>query len=56
MTEAGLLEGHEACASFLENTVEELLLHSANLDISAKQTLLAEVVSVFTMETSDSTY
>ena len=65
MTEGGLLEGHAACASYLENTVEELLLHPANLSSAAQQVLLDEVVPVFTKEdnlklltppTSDSVY
>ena len=50
MTEGGLLEGHEACAAFLEKTVEELLLHPAKLDSAAQQALLDEVVPVFTMQ------
>ena len=50
MTEDGLLEGHAACASFLENTVEELLLHPAQLNNAAQQALLDEVVPVFTLE------
>ena len=50
MTEAGLIEGHEACSSFLESTVEELLLHPASLDSTAQQALLSEVEPVFTQK------
>ena len=50
MTEDGLLEGHAACASFLENSVEELLLHPAQLNNAAQQALLDEVEPVFTLE------
>ena len=47
-TEGGLVEGHEACAKFLENSVADLLTHPAQLDYHAQQVLLAEVESVFT--------
>ena len=47
-TENGLLEGHDACAKFLEKTVEDLLLHPAELDEMAQETLLKEVQVVFT--------
>ena len=40
-TKNGIVEGHAACASFLEQTVEDLLLNHAELDLQAKQTLLA---------------
>ena len=50
MTELGLLEGHEAFASYLESTVEDLLLHPAVLDPAAQQALLAEVEPVFSEE------
>ena len=46
-TEAGLLEGHSACADYLERSVETLLLHAAELDLHAQEALLAEVVPVF---------
>ena len=36
-TEDGMLEGHSACAKFLEKTVEDLLLHPAHLNSVAKQ-------------------
>ena len=31
-TDNGIIEGHEACDKFLEKTVEDLLLHPAELD------------------------
>ena len=45
-TPSGLLEGHEACSSFLEKTVEDLLLHPAVLDPHAQHALLSEVEPV----------
>ena len=50
MTDTGLLEGHEACSSFLEQSVEDLLLHPVQLDQVAQQALLAEVAPVFSKE------
>ena len=47
-TAAGTLEGHQACADYLEQTVEELLLHPVQLSQSAQDALLAEVDPVFT--------
>ena len=47
-TEAGIIEGHAACASFLEQSVEDLLLHPGQLDHVAQQTLLNEISPVFT--------
>ena len=47
-TENGLVEGHQACSSYLENTVAELLLQPAMLDPAAQQALLSEVEVVFT--------
>ena len=49
-TGAGMLEGHQACADFLEQTVEDLLLHPAELDQAAQECLLSEVDPVFTPE------
>ena len=49
-TNDGIVEGHDDCASFLEKTVEDLLLHPAQLDWQAQQILLAEIVPVFTAE------
>ena len=49
-TDTGTLEGHEACANYLEKTVEDLLLHPADLDKVAQETLLKEVKVVFTEE------
>ena len=47
-TEVGILEGHPACAKYLENSVAELLLHPAMLDLAAQEALLSEVEPVFT--------
>jgi hypothetical protein len=47
-TSSGLLEGHSACAEYLEQTVEDLLLHPVQLDQAAQGALLAEVDPVFT--------
>ena len=49
-TDNGIIEGHNECASFLESTVEDLLLHQAQLDPLAQETLLAEIEPVFTKE------
>ena len=43
-----LLEGHDQCAQYLEQTVADLLLHPAHLDQSAQEVLLKEVKPVFT--------
>ena len=45
---AGTLEGHQACADFLEKTVEDLLLHPVQLNQAAQDALLAEVDPAFT--------
>ena len=42
-TENGLLEGHAACASYLEQQVKDLLLQPAPIDQIARNTLLAEI-------------
>ena len=42
-SETGLLEGHDACAEYLEDLVADLLLHPAELDIAAQEALLAEI-------------
>ena len=47
ITDSGLLEGHKACAAFLEGTVEDLLLQPPDLDHDAQLLLLEEVVPVF---------
>ena len=47
-TPSGIIEGHSACATYLEQTVENLLLHPAHLDQAAQDALLAEVDHVFT--------
>ena len=49
-TSEGVLEGHNACSSFVSNELEKLLLHSADLDENAQSILLAEVDKVFTEE------
>ena len=49
-TDQEIIVGHKACASFLEKTVEDLLLHHAQLDPLAQHALLAEVQPVFTQE------
>ena len=49
-TENGIIEGHSDCASFLEKTVEDLLLHPEMLDSQAQEILLNEVECVFTEE------
>ena len=38
-TPNGLLVGHRACADFLEKTVEDLLLNSADLNVTSKEVL-----------------
>ena len=47
-TEDGLLEGHKLCAAHLEQSVEDLLLHPAQLDPVSQQLLLDELTPVFT--------
>ena len=47
-TSTGKLEGHQACADYLEQTVEDLLLHPVQLNQAAQDALLAEVEPVFT--------
>ena len=49
-SENGILEGHTACASLLERSVEDLLHHPAVLDQHLQQVLLDEVEPVFTAE------
>ena len=39
-TEKGMLEGHVACADYLEQAVGDLLLHPAELDSDAQDALL----------------
>ena len=52
-TEKGVLEGHSACASYLEEAVGDLLLHPAALCDSSQETLLKEVRVVFTDKDND---
>ena len=47
-TESGVIEGHDACAAYLEQSVEDLMLHPGQLDQIAQQILLDEVTPVFT--------
>ena len=47
-TDAGLVEGHQLCAAYLEKSVEDLLLQPGLLDPVAQQVLLDEVTPVFT--------
>ena len=49
-TDEGFKEGHKACATFLEKSVADLLLHPAQLDLAAQYALLDEVERVFTEE------
>ena len=46
-TTSGTLVGHKACAEYLEQVVEDLLLHPAVLNHAAQQALLSEVLPVF---------
>ena len=48
-----IIEGHNLCASHLEKSVEDLLLHPAGLDPHAQQVLLNEVVPVFTQKDNE---
>ena len=49
-TPTGIIKGHTACAEFLENTVEDLLLNPAQLNPMAQSALLENVEAVFTEE------
>ena len=48
MIQQGLLEGHKACATYLDISVADILLHPAQLDPAPQQVLLDEVEPVFT--------
>ena len=52
-TDQGIIEGHKMCSKFLENTVEDLLMNSANLDSAAQASLLQEVDQVFSDEDNE---
>ena len=52
-TDQGILEGHTACAKYLQNTVEALLMHPAKLDKVAQGILLSDIDKVFTDEDND---
>ena len=47
-TSEGIIQGHTACAKYLEDSVADLLLHKAQLDPVAQHILLQEVEPVFT--------
>ena len=46
-TSMGVLEGHEACAKYLESKVQDLVGQPAMLDVDAQDTLLSLVTPVF---------
>ena len=50
VTEGGVLEGHSACAHYLENAVGDLLMSYPKLDENSQNSLLKEVKHVFTVE------
>ena len=52
-TNTGVIEGHEACAQYLERKVQDLLGQPALLDNEAQETLLNLVTPVFS--TKDNT-
>ena len=52
-TERGILEGHDSCARYLEESVEELLENRAQLDPAAQEILLRELKPVFTEEDNE---
>ena len=47
-TESGFVEGHDACANYLENLVSDLLLQPAVLEKLSQDALLAEIDTVVT--------
>ena len=55
-TEKGVLEGHDQCASYLEDQVSHLLLHPAPLDQVARDCLLEEVQPVFSPADNDALF
>ena len=52
-TDQGLLQGHSACAEFLENSAKDLLIKPSNLDRTAQDMLLTHVKKVFTSEDNE---
>ena len=52
-TERGTLDGHDACADYLEKAVGDLLAHQADLDAVAHDTLLRDVRPVFTAKDNE---
>ena len=53
VTENGTIEGHDECAKYLEKAVGDLLLHPAELDVVAQDSLLREVKPVFTAKDNE---
>jgi hypothetical protein len=49
-TPAGVIKGHNACSSFLEQAVSDLLTKPAHIDPVSQEILLREVKPVFTKE------
>ena len=47
-TPGGVIEGHDQCATFLENEVKSLLLTDAGLDPTAQNVLLDDIEPCFT--------
>ena len=47
-TPGGVIEGHDQCATFLENEVKNLLLTDAGLDPTAQNVLLDDIEPCFT--------
>ena len=52
-TEAGIIEGHQECSSFLENQVQNLLLNPGKVDRSARDIMLNETDQVFNEKDND---
>ena len=52
-TKVGLKEGHQQCASYLEQQVADLLTNPALLDQAARDVLLEEVEHVFSAEDNE---
>ena len=48
LTESGIITGHDSCAEYLENMVEDLLSKPEVMDTEAQNILLAEVKAVVT--------
>ena len=52
-TDGGLMEGHEQCASYLEQQVADLLTNPALFDQTARDVLLGEVEPVFSAKDNE---